>query len=279
MAKLYALGDSWAWGWSGWNYKVQKARPPYKYCYVQILADSLNKELVNYSVPGNSFPQITQHFFRRIAPILEAGDVVFLTVPPDMRWHKAVPVNNHNTTGDLSYPWRALDDEDTVSMLFKRGVSEPEKLLKNPEIYLESLESELVQNSYNPYWFKYNTSLQIIALTAYSKQHNINLFMQHNYGTLNDLLEVTDFDCVLDQHQSMWEWLGLPEMKNMLDITEVKSDGPRGESLSVSNLYPIRDQMRNRLIPDGESFDWHPNQSSHRLIGEKLYEICNQRMG
>ena len=242
-----------------------------------MLFRSLHKQLVNLALPGNSFPQITQQFFRRIAPELEQGDVVMITVPPDMRWHKAVPTDFHQTGVEDNYPWSLLDNEDTISMMFDSGVVQ-----YNTKFNLDmmgQLESELAQNNYNPYWFKYNTSLQLIALSAYSKLNNINLFVQHNYGTLDDLLAVTDTDCVLDVHHSMWEWLGLPEMKNMLDITEVKSDGPRGESLSVSNLYPIRDQMRNRLIPDGESFDWHPNQSSHRLIGEKLYELCKERMG
>ena len=281
MAKLYALGDSWGWGWSGYNYEKDEPLPPYRHCSAQILADKLGKVLVNYSMPGNSFPQLTQQFFRRVAPKLLTNDMVFMTIPPDMRWHKCVPVDNHQFNGvnTSHYPWGKEYDEDTISMLFAGGVSNPGIITKDPEIFAHTLESELVQNNYNPYWFKYNTSLQIIALTAYCKLNNVKLFMQHNYGTLGNLLEVTDLDYVLDQHNSMWEWIGLPGMKNMLDITEVQCDGPRTENLEINDLYPIRDLMREKLIPDGEGIDWHPNQSSHRLIGEKLYELCKERMG
>lgn len=274
--KLYSLGDSWAWGWAGSDYVNKCAKEPYKNCYAQILADRLHKQLVNLALPANSFPQITQQFFRRIAPELEPGDVVLLTVPPDMRWHKAVPTDFHVTGVENRYPWSLLDSEDTISMLFDRG--EAQYLTNFNLEMMGQLESELAQNNYNPYWFKYNTSLQLIALSAYSKLNNINLFVQHNYGTLDDLLAVTDTDCVLDVHHSMWEWIGLPPLKNMLDITQVIADGPRQEAMTV-DMWEIRELMRDTLIPDGESFDWHPNENSHRIIGEKLYELCNQRMG
>lgn len=273
MAKLYSLGDSWAWGWSGFDYKKNVARHPFTQKYSQILADKLGLELINWTCPGNSFPQITQHFFRRVAPIVQPEDVVFITLPPDIRWHKAVPENFHITNNATHYPWSNQDSEDTMSMLFGNGAFNHRAV----EASLDQLESEVIQNNFNPYWFKYNTSLQLTAITTYSKVNNVKTFIQHNYGDLQDLLEVTDYDCVLDTQHSMWEWIGLPKLKSMLSLDH---DGPREETLTDDvQLSDIRQIMMERLLIDGESFDWHPNKLSHQIIGDKLYELCNQRMG
>lgn len=281
MAKLYCLGDSWGWGWAGAD-KNGVHLPPFvkNYCYV--LASKLQLELINLSRPGNSFPQITQHFFRRVAPILKKGDVVFFTIPPDVRWHRAVP-RGLNGCNNNNYEWD--DDEDTISTMYYQG-SFAEKIVAPGHIITDDtfafLESEIVQNNHNPYWFKYNTSLQLIAITYYCDANNITCALQHNYGHLDDLLWATPTHLLLDENHSMWEWLGLPQLRNTLDFDEVDGDGPNQSALPESwTMKDLQQACTEKLLmqAEGGGIDWHPNASSHQQIGEILYDKLSKRMG
>lgn len=280
MAKLYCLGDSWGWGWAGADIKGNHLKP-FVNNYCQVLATKLHLTLVNYSRPGNSFPQITQHFFRRVAPVLQKNDVVFFTVPPDVRWHRAVP-KGLNGTND--YPWD--DNEDTISTLYYRGGMFSEKLVAPGSIITDDtfcyLESVIAENNHNPYWFKYNTSLQLIAITHYCDANNITCAMQHNYGNLDDLLWATPKHLLLDERHSMWEWLGLPQMRNTMDFTEVDGDGPNESSLPEGwAMKDLQQAFKEKLLmqAEGGGIDWHPNASSHKQIGEILYDKFSERMG
>ena len=280
MSKLYCLGDSWTWGWAGAEEDGTHLKPfVNNYCHV--LATKLQLELVNYGRPGNSFPQITQQFFRRIAPILKKGDVVFLTIPPDVRWHRAIPMGLNGCAND--YEWD--DDEDTISTMYYH--SEVSHKLVSPGSIISDetfdyLESELAQNNYNPYWFKYNTSLQLIAITYYCEANNITCALQHNYGHLDDLLWATPTHLLLDEKHSMWEWMGLPQLKNQLDFTEVDGDGPNQSSLPEgTTMRDLQQLCEEKLLMQavGGGIDWHPNASSHKQIGEILYDKLSKRMG
>lgn len=280
MAKLYCLGDSWGWGWAGTD-KRGNHLPPFVNNYCQVLATKLGLELVNYSRPGNSFPQITQQFFRRLAPVLQPDDVVFFTIPPDVRWHRAIPRGLNGT--DNQYGWE--DDEDTISTLYYRGEFF-EKLVAPGNVIGDDtfcyLESEIAQNNFNPYWFKYNTSLQLIAITYYCESKNITCAMQHNYGNLDDLLWAAPKDLLLDEKHSMWEWLGLPPLKNTLDFDVVDGDGPNQSALPEGmTMRDLQQMFVEKLLmqAEGGGIDWHPNAESHKHIGGILYDKLSKRMG
>jgi len=281
MAKLYCLGDSWSFGWAGHDEVNNVHKKPFvkNYCYV--LASKLQLELVNFSLPGNSFPQITQQFFRRVAPILQKGDVVFFTIPPDVRWHRAVPKGfNVDNNG---FGWH--DDEDTISTLYCHSEISHKMIAPGSIITDDTfcyLESEIAQNNHNPYWFKYNTSLQLIAITHYCDAKNITCALQHNYGNLDDLLWATPTHLLLDKNHSMWEWMGLPQLRNLLDFREVDGDGPNESALPEGwTMFDLQQLCEEKLLmqADGGGIDWHPNASSHKQIGEILYDKLSERMG
>lgn len=277
MGRLYVLGDSWSWGWNTPSRKTGNHRQ-FETNMCTVLADKLGLELHNYSSPGNSFPQITQEFFRRIACNLTPKDMVFICIPPDIRWHRAIP---KGFNADKPKPWASeIDNEDTHSVLFGTNGSQfnPKTVRPDHVMHAEALgtlELELMQNNFNMYWFKYHTSLFLTALSNWKKIHNINLFAQHNYGSLDNLCEFADTSVLLDPEHSMWEWMGMPK-HSLLD--DYNQDGPN--ALVVEDFQNIFTEMQKVLLcPDGEEIDWHPNQQSQIHIGNKLYELCNQRMG
>lgn len=283
MSKLYVLGDSWSWGWNSPHLKTGAFRS-FRKNMCTVLAEGLGLELINDSQPGNSFPQITQHFFRRVSQHLTPTDVVFICVPPDIRWHRAIPPG-FNSDKSVRWAQDADADEDTTSTLFgSDGCMFDERIVSagkpfDPEA-LGTLELALMQNNFNMYWFKYHTSMQLTALSTWAKVNNANVFAQHNYGTLDNLCDFTDASIVLDPAHSMWEWMGLPKHE-MLD--DSKQDGPNAnvidnlENASMKENYPL---MYEKLLVDPSGgLDWHPNKQSQLEIGNKLYELCNQRMG
>ena len=278
MSKLYVLGDSWSWGWDTPSRKTGNYRQ-FETNMCTVLAQKLGLELVNISCPGNSFPQITQEFFRRIACNLKPDDVVFMCIPPDIRWHRAIPPGSN---ADKPKPWASsTDNEDTCSVLFGTNGAQFNPKLVRPNHILQSddmnsLELEILQNHSNMYWFKYHTSLFLTALSNWTKVHNINFFAQHNYGSFENLCEFADTSILLDPEHSMWEWLGLPKHHLLADSNQ---DGPN--AIVIGEDFPnVYQQMQQVLLcPDGEQIDWHPNQQSHIDIGNKLYELCNQRLG
>ena len=271
--KLYALGDSWSWGWNTPSSKTGNNRQ-FQTNMCTVLASKLGLELINSSSPGNSFPQITQQFFRRITGVLKPGDVVFMCIPPDIRWHRAI---DPGANANRKHMWWANehDNEDTCSTLFGTNGSQFNNKLVRPNHILNdeavgALELEIWQNASNMYWFKYHTSLFLTALSNWTKIHNVNFFAQHNYGSLDDLCDFADTSVILDPEHSMWEWMGLPK-HNLLE--SLNQDGPNAPALGV-DLSDIYQKMQEVLLcPDGDNIDWHPNQQSQKDIGNKLYEL------
>ena len=281
MSKLYVLGDSWSWGWNTPSPKNNHHRS-FKQNMSRVLADRLGLELVNDSLPGNSFPQITQQFFRRVSQHLTPTDVVFLCVPPDIRWHCAVVPGSNKGKG-RRWSEQADADEDTTSVLFgTNGAQYNERLVRPNHILqkeaLSTLELEILQQNHNLYWFKYHTSMQLTALSSWAKLHHANVFAQHNYGSLDDLCDFADTSIVLDPEHSMWEWMGLPKHELLASANQ---DGINAVVLGDETFHASYMKMADKLLhsADGAGLDWHPNRQSQMDIGNKLYELCNQRMG
>lgn len=281
MSKLYVLGDSWSWGWNQPHKKTGCFRA-FETNMSTVLADKLGLELVNDSCPGNSFPQITQQFFRRISQHLTPTDVVFFCIPPDIRWHNAI-APGYNVGKQRRWSEDEDADEDTISVLFNTNGSQfnpkmvrPNHIL-NPES-VNTLELEVMQNNFNMYWFKYHTSMQLTALSTWAKVNNANVFAQHNYGSLSDLCDFTDSSIVLDIDNSMWQWLGLPA-HNLLE--DANQDGPNAVIFGEDVFHAEYQLFATKLLQqwDSDGIDWHPNHGSQIEIGNKLYELCNERMG
>lgn len=225
---VWNFGDSWAAG-----HGVQSDQK-----YASQLAHKLGVPLIDYAESGSGMAQVLFTVLNK-SPLFSAGDLLLVTIPPDVRWYRYTP--DHDNT-----------DFTTLSFGQK-------------ELYYDFLTS---MNSKHPEFFGWHTGMYITYLINYCAQQGIHLLMQHNYGTLSDIPAVFDHqnyqNYLADAHTSMWEWLGIPAWDNNYD--HQAGDGPPLYSELADSEY---------MLPG----DNHPNALGHTLITEKLYEVLQQRMG
>jgi hypothetical protein len=267
MATLWAYGDSWAWGWAGMKHFGSSVRnPPFRNCYVNVVARKLGAQVTNRAYPGDSFGHQLSIFYDDSIQI-QPGDYVFFTLPPDSRWY----------TTDYG-------NREIRPIMFYDSHGNPTQRSREFFTFIDN----------NLYWFVYHINMFITGITTWCKANNVYCIIQHNYGKL-DLLPWCDTSAIMDVEHSMWNWLGIPEVETLHKV----QNGPNAED-PVKHLQPkmgdgtLTDdereyfeqtqlQMKKVLITDprdpGANPDLHPNEESHKLIGKKIYELFQKRMG
>jgi hypothetical protein len=227
--QLINLGDSWAAG-----HGVSE------HCrYANLLADKYQAKIIDLSESGDSLGVVLWKFIKYLENHqLTEQDLVLVTMPPDIRW----------------YQWSKFSRPECDF----NGMS----ISGNHDSYIQFLDGCNADTG----WFKAHAGLFCTYIINHCKLHNIQILIQHNYGTLTDIPEpfATQLkQSVADYDHSMWNWLGLTEWQD--NYADIHVDGPPGVP-PPDNSY---------MLPN----DNHPNQAGHSLIAEKLYEIFNQRMG
>lgn len=194
-SKLWVVGDSWSYGWSGTDRNGTPTAFTHNMCTV--LSRKLLMTVHNHSRPGASIGQITNLFLTHVLHNIAPGDVVFICAPPDSRFHTVDHTGWVNT---------ALACQD------------------NGAEYLLSL---IKHNDNSTTVFKWHFAMfcQLMYDAAVSK--GAQCYVQHNYGALPTEFPWLREDIFLDTETSMWQWLGLPANLTFLH----DDDGPSAKDL------------------------------------------------
>lgn len=227
---LWVFGDSWAWGWAGEDPNPKQFENRYSLLFANYLKIT---KIIDESMFGLSFGHITELFLKQTVN-MKGGDIVFVTIPPDSRCY--------------------ITSEDMNTM---------QSIFFNNEKYKKILEI----NNYNLYYFSYHLNLFITLISDVCYRLGIDCIIQHNYGKL-ELFEWCRTHDILDINNSMWDWLGLP---NLYDLSQFKSnDGPE----FVLKNNKLADKY---LLTHGDKYDSHPNELGHQLIFEKIINIYESK--
>lgn len=240
MAKLWAVGDSWSYGYTPYPSGHPLDDNRYPHAMVEELAHWLELTPINLSRAGSGIGCITEDFFVDVKPNLEPGDVVFVCAPPDIRWHT---VNNSDP-----------DDLRMMPLCLPPYEWSPDN----------GLIDILKMNDFSLYYFTFHYNVFIQSIAATCKSMGVECYVQHNYGD-SPVHDWADAGYYLDPDNSMWNWMGLPDISSM----RMDYDGPYIDPNSAEYK-----QLAGKLIyiEEENHYDLHPNEEWQIKIGQMLYQ-------
>lgn len=199
--------------------------------YARLLCEYNNLDFQDFSTQGKSLGEIV-HVFVTASNMFREGDIALITVPPDTRWY-VTPENG-----------------DEVMHSISSWTDEYKKFL------------DLINGSI--YWFQWHHSMFLAMMVYHAREKNVKLVMQHNYGRL-DLIPELSFvrDYFVDPDSSMTYWLqGYDNYVCSLEDPNSHHCGPTHHDFSNKNLFFHNDS--------------HPNQQGHYIIAGNIHRHLTQ---